>query len=149
MKALRYFKVSQPFLAPGGQIRLRGSFVGTQQEIGVADLAIEIVGDADNGGHGDGWVRLQHYLDFSRIDIETAGFKHVSLATHDLEIAVGPAQADIARVKPTLPIDHRSGRLGPVPIPHHHAMAADLNLAGLSIGADLPVGGDYAELVVR
>src|SRR5882757_9955611 len=96
------------------------------------DLFIAVDGTADHGRLNDVLVRIEHGLDFRRIDVETRADDHFLGAADDIKaIAVEPRE--VAGIEPALRIDRFGGEIGGAVVTTHHVAAAHVKFADLAI----------------
>ena len=80
-----------------------------------ARLAPALVGHADDGGLGDGRMRVQDGLDLGRVDVLAAGDDHVLDPVDDAVVALVVALGDVAGAQPPVREGGR-GRLRVAPV---------------------------------
>jgi len=74
------------------------------------DLFIAVDGTADHGRLNHVLVRIEHGLDFRRIDVETRADDHFLGAADDIE-AIAVEAREVAGIEPALRIDRFGGEI--------------------------------------
>src|SRR5262245_61133884 len=95
---------------------------------GDRDLGEPRVGQSDDRGHLDRGMAHEEGLDFHRIDVLPTDLQHVLVAADEVQVAVGPHHAHVARVEPPLRVEgpRRLFRLVVVARRDHVALHEDL-----------------------
>ncbi len=147
---LGHLVVGQAFLAEGHDVVGPEVGPGGGDHEGRADLAVEVVGDADHGHLGHRRVLGQEGLDLGRVDVGPAPLVGVGPAADDREVAPLVHGGEVAGVEPAVDDGLGGGPLVPEVAGHDVAAAHpdDAHLArghrpaGLGVAQlDLVVGG--------
>ena len=89
----------------GNELVARRGHVGLEDDVGLGQLALDLVGNPGHRREGDGRVHAQHPLDLGRVDVEAGGQDHVGLAVDDGEVSVLVHGRDVAGVQPAVGFD--------------------------------------------
>ena len=73
---------------------------GRGRDVRDADLAVEVVSDADHGAHGNLGLAGQDVLHLHRVDVVATADIHLLLSAPELDAAVRSSQSDVTCVKP-------------------------------------------------
>ncbi len=111
-------------------------------------LAPVLMRDADHGALRHRGMAGDGVLDLDRVDVLAAGNDHVLDPVNHIDEAVVVHVAAVTGVHPA--VDHGAGGfVRPLPVTHHHIVAAHDDLADGAIGDGLVVGIDNAHLAAE
>ncbi|KGX02032.1 hypothetical protein Y601_2047 [Burkholderia pseudomallei MSHR640] len=104
---------------------------------------------ADHGCLCDGRVRVQHVLDFLRVDILAARHDHVLDPVDDEQVTVVVDARDVAAAVPAVVVERGARGAGIVEIAEHHAVRAQPDLADFTRPREPARGGHDAHVDAR
>lgn len=133
----------EPFAGVGEEFGLGG--VGAGDDDGGDGLDPLVVGEADDGGLGDGGVGVEGVLDLAGGDEDSAGVDDVLEPVDDGEVALLVADGEVAGVEPAA-AERLGALLGQAPVAVAELRGAVDDLAGGAVGDLLALLVDDAGL---
>src|SRR5215470_15396392 len=117
--------------APGG---LRARLVaGRELDERLGQLAEHLIGDGHQGHRGDRRVQGQDVLHLDRGDVLPAAADHILQPSGVMDPALGVTETEVAGVVPAA-AEGALGAVRVVPVPRHHWLALDEDLADFAVG---------------
>src|SRR5258705_8901910 len=127
------FVGSDPVFDEGADLRGGGADARFEHDGGADLFAEQFVGDADDGGLGDGGMLVEHLLDLARIHVVAAADDELLLSIDDVVAAVFVDSTDVTGGEPAVD-DARLGGLGQLPVALHHVVPTDLDFTVAAVG---------------